>query len=124
MRLALAGGGTGGHVVPGLHVLEHLCAQGTAPVDVLWFAAGRAIEERVLARSPERLAGVALERVALRLEPEARGAPSWLRLAVRTPPETRRARAALARHESEVLLALGGYTTLPAVLAARTLGIP
>lgn len=122
MRLALAGGGTGGHVVPGLHLLEHLRARGTTPQDVLWFSAGRAVEERVLARVSERAGAVPIERVALALE--ARGAPSWVELALRTAPETRRARAALERHASEVLLALGGYTALPAVLAARTLGIP
>lgn len=124
MRLALAGGGTGGHVVPGLHLLEHLRERRAAPEDVLWFSAGRGVEERVLARLPERAGVLALERVVLALEPEASGAPTWLRLIARTAPETRRARAALARHESEVLLALGGYTALPAVLAARFLGIP
>jgi UDP-N-acetylglucosamine--N-acetylmuramyl-(pentapeptide) pyrophosphoryl-undecaprenol N-acetylglucosamine transferase len=122
MRIALAGGGTGGHVVPGLHVLEHLRARGAAPEDVLWFSAGRAVEERALAHLSERAGAVPLERVVLALE--ARGAPSWLELATRTTPETRRARAALARHGSEVLLALGGYTALPAVLAARFEGIP
>jgi UDP-N-acetylglucosamine--N-acetylmuramyl-(pentapeptide) pyrophosphoryl-undecaprenol N-acetylglucosamine transferase len=122
MRLALAGGGTGGHVVPGLHLLEHLRARGSLPEDVLWFSAGRAIEERVLAHASERAGAVPIERIALALE--ARGAPGWLDLALRTGPETRRARAALARHASEVLLALGGYTALPAVLAARSLGIP
>jgi len=122
MRLALAGGGTGGHVVPGLHLLEHLRTHGSAPEDVLWFSAGRAVEERVLAHASERAGHVPIERIALALE--ARGTPSWLDLALRTGPETRRARAALARHASEVLLALGGYTALPAVLAARSLGIP
>ena len=122
MRLALAGGGTGGHVVPGLHLLEHLRARGATPVDVLWFSAGRAVEERVLAHLSERAGSVPIERVALALE--SGGAPSWLGLALRTAPETRRASAALARHGSEVLLALGGYTALPAVLAARSAGIP
>ncbi len=124
MRLALAGGGTGGHVVPGLHLLEHLRAREAVPEDVLWFSAGRGVEQRVLAHLPERAGVLALERVVLTLEPEASGAPSWLRLVARTGPETRRAHAALARHQSEVLLALGGYTALPAVLAARALGIP
>lgn len=127
MRLALAGGGTGGHVVPGLHLLEHLRARQAVPEDVVWFSAGRVIEERVLADFRVRVGELALERVVLSLEADAggaSGAPSWLQLIARTAPATRRAAAALERHGSEVLLALGGYTALPAVLAARSLGIP
>lgn len=123
MRLALAGGGTGGHLVPGLHLLEHLEERGSAPEDVVWFSSGRGIEERVLARLGERSVSRPVERVVLPLESEG-GAPSWLRLAARTAPQMRRARRALTRHGSEVLLALGGYTALPAVLAARSLGVP
>jgi len=124
VRLALAGGGTGGHVVPGLHLLEHLEARQAKPEDLLWFSAGRAVEERVLARLDARAGELALERVVLTLEPESSGAPSWARLLARTPLETHRARRALKRHDSDVLLALGGYTVLPAVLAARALSIP
>jgi UDP-N-acetylglucosamine--N-acetylmuramyl-(pentapeptide) pyrophosphoryl-undecaprenol N-acetylglucosamine transferase len=124
VRLALAGGGTGGHVVPGLHLLEHLRARAAPPEDVLWFSAGRAVEGRVLARLDAHPGEFPLERVVLALEPGASGAPSFARLCARTPLETMRARRALARHGSDVLLALGGYTVLPAVLAARALGIP
>src|SRR5262245_12057810 len=102
MRLALAGGGTGGHLVPGVHLLEHLLARRRAPEDVLWCSAGRPVEERVLDGARARMEGLALERVVLGLEPEASGAPSWLRLVARTAPETRRAARALARHRSEV----------------------
>ena len=122
MRLSLAGGGTGGHLVPGLHLLEHLRARGIPPADVVWFSSGRAVEERVLARLSERAGEFALERLTLSLEGD--GAPSWFRLAARTAPETARALRALERHRSEVLLGLGGFTVLPAVLAARSLGIP
>jgi UDP-N-acetylglucosamine:LPS N-acetylglucosamine transferase len=122
MRLALAGGGTGGHVVPGLHLLEHLRGSGRPPADVLWFTTGRPVEERVFGPVTGRSEG--LERVPLALEPPGGGAPSLWRLAHRTWPEVRRAGRALERHGSEVLLALGGFTALPAVLAARTRGIP
>lgn len=122
MRLALAGGGTGGHVVPGLHLLDHLRAAGRSPEDVLWFTTGRPVEEHVFGGAGRRHPD--LERVALTLEPPGSGAPSLWRLARRTWPEVRRAGRALERHRSDVLLALGGFTALPAVLAARTRGIP
>lgn len=115
LRVAFAGGGTGGHIAPGRHLLEHV--EG-ALGDVLWFCTGRAVEERAFA-------GLAnAQRVALDLEPENGGAPSLARLATRTLPGVARARAELRRQRSEVLLGLGGFTTLPAVLAARSLGLP
>lgn len=124
LAVALAGGGTGGHVVPGIRLLEHLRERGQPPADVLWFGAGRPIEDRVLAGVGEVLGEVPLERVALLLEPKAGGAPSLARLLRRSMPEVLRARSALKRHRSRVLLGLGGYTSLPAVLAARSLGLP
>lgn len=121
-RLAFAGGGTGGHIVPGLHLLAAARAHGAAPADLVWFTSGRAVEEPALAG----LADLApqCERVVLPLEPSGGGAPGLLQLARRTLPATLRARRALRRHRSEVLLGLGGFTSLPAVLAARSLGLP
>lgn len=134
LRLAFAGGGTGGHLVPGLHVLAAARARGHTPLaDLVWFTSGRAVEERVLAGLPELVAPAQapagqpranVERVALVLEPEGGGAPSRSALVLRTPRAVSVARRALVRHQSEVLLALGGFTGLPAVLAARSLGIP
>jgi UDP-N-acetylglucosamine--N-acetylmuramyl-(pentapeptide) pyrophosphoryl-undecaprenol N-acetylglucosamine transferase len=123
LRVALAGGGTGGHILPGRYLLEHAHAAARI-ADVVWFQTGRAVEERAMAGLAERLAPIALERVALPLEPEGGGAPSLARLGVLTWPAARRARAALKRHRADVLVGLGGFTSLPAALAARSLGIP
>jgi UDP-N-acetylglucosamine:LPS N-acetylglucosamine transferase len=122
LRLAFAGGGTGGHIVPGLHLLERSLA-GDVPAieDLLWFTSGRSVEEHALRSVPLEQP---LERVILELEPRRGGAPSLPRLFTRTPGAVLRARRALRRHRSSVLLGLGGFTTLPAVLAARSLGIP
>jgi len=123
LRLALVGGGTGGHLVPGLHVLEHARARGGL-ADLVWFTSGREVEERVLGDLGTRCAPTPARRVVLEIEPEGGGAPSRARLVLRTPPAVMAARVALVRHKPDVLLALGGYTCLPAVLAARSLGIP
>ena len=124
LALALAGGGTGGHVVPGLHVLRHLVARGEALRDILWFGVGRPVEDRALAGLAELLGDVPFERVTLPLEPPRGGAPSLARVVRRTPTGVRLARRALRAHRSRVVLALGGTTTLPVVIAARLLGLP
>ena len=35
LRLAFAGGGTGGHIVPGLHILAAAREAGVAPLDLV-----------------------------------------------------------------------------------------
>ena len=133
LRLAIAGGGTGGHVVPGLHLLDSLQAaigQGDTAAtqldDLLWFHSGRRAEDRCLQELDRQALemDVALERVVLPIEPEGGGAPSLVRLSQRMVPAFFSARKAMREHGSEVLLGLGGFTTAPAALAARALGIP
>ncbi len=143
LRLAIAGGGTGGHVVPGLHLLDHLQAglqgHGEAgeagagdpgagePVeleDLLWFHSGRRAEDRCLAELDAHPSAPRLERMVLEIEPDGGGAPNLRRLSRRMIPAFMKARRALLQHRSQVLLGLGGFTTAPATLAARSLGIP
>jgi len=127
LRIAIVGGGTGGHVVPGMHLLGELMAGGgnLPPLaDLLWFETGRRAEVESMKRLELDLAGVPLERVRLTVEPPGGGAPGKGRLLARTPKAFLRARKALVQHKSELLFGLGGFTLLPAVLAARSLGIP
>jgi UDP-N-acetylglucosamine--N-acetylmuramyl-(pentapeptide) pyrophosphoryl-undecaprenol N-acetylglucosamine transferase len=124
LRLAFAGGGTGGHIVPGLHILAAAREAGVAPPDLVWFTSGRPVEDRVLAKLEERAGPVPCERVVLSVEPEGGGAPSRVGLIFKLPSSYGQALAALKRHRPQVLVGLGGFTSLPAVLAARRLGIP
>lgn len=123
VRLALAGGGTGGHILPGANLCEH-AARAAELTDVVWFQTGRAVETTAMESFERRVGGVPFERVVLRLEPAGGGAPSALELALKSAPAVLRARSSLQRHRSDVLLGLGGFTCLPAVLAARSLGLP
>ena len=123
-RWAFAGGGTGGHIVPGLHLLAHLDARGVELEDLVWFTSGRAVEERVFEEGTAEGPRPGLARVPLPLEPQGGGAPSLARLAARLAPTAWRARRALLAHRSEVVLGLGGFTSAPAILAARSLGLP
>ncbi len=124
LRLALAGGGTGGHVVPGTHLLRHL--KGSGGLDsLLWFGAGRTAERRALDGVEAHLdAEVSFTKVDLPLESPAGGAPRLRDLAIRFAPATRKARAALLADKTEVVCGLGGFTCLPVVLAARSLRLP
>ena len=124
LRLAISGGGTGGHIVPGLHLLEHLRESSDDLGDLVWFGSGRGVEERVLKHLPARTGRVPVEVLSLALEPPSGGAPNWVGLAVRTAPSVQRVRQALRAHRTQVVLGLGGFVTAPVALAARSLGIP
>jgi len=123
LRLALAGGGSGGHVLPGVHLIQHALA-GKALEDLLWFQTGRGAEDAAMDGFGAQLGGTSFERRLLRLEPRGGGAPSLARLALCTPASVLMARSALVRHGTQVLLGLGGATALPAVIAAHSLGVP
>ncbi|MCC7015284.1 MAG: UDP-N-acetylglucosamine--N-acetylmuramyl-(pentapeptide) pyrophosphoryl-undecaprenol N-acetylglucosamine transferase [Planctomycetes bacterium] len=121
MRVALAGGGTGGHIVPGRHLLSHTHQD---LGDVLWFCTGRPVESKAFAGLEHELGKVPMARVALSLEPDGGGAPSLARLALRNLPCYRKALRELRDHRTQLVLGLGGFTCLPVVLAAWSLKLP
>ncbi len=124
MRLAFAGGGTGGHSAPGKRVLEAVADRSERVEDLVWFTSGRAVEDLALQGVDGLVGEGAWERIVGRMEPAGGGAPGALRIASRLIPEILAARRALLRHRSEALLGLGGFSALAPLLAARSLGIP
>ena len=116
MYLWIAGGGTGGHVYPGLAVLEAL--RGLGPVDVLYVGGQGSVEERLAARAGLPFAGIpagglhglAPWRAARNLVKLALGFLAALRLGRRRRPD--------------VLFVTGGYASVPVALAAWALRVP
>jgi len=109
MRIAVTGGGTGGHVFPALAVGELLAARGHE----VFYVGSDGIEARLVpGRLPfYRIPAGKLDRTALRpgeLLRAARGLFAALALARRLRPQA--------------VLATGGYAAFPFALAARMLG--
>jgi UDP-N-acetylglucosamine--N-acetylmuramyl-(pentapeptide) pyrophosphoryl-undecaprenol N-acetylglucosamine transferase len=113
----IAGGGTGGHLFPGIAVAE--AARRRDPeTRIVFVGSGRGIEARVVPVSGfdlELLPGTPLRgrRVAGKLA--ALGALG---------AATVRARALVMRFAPDAVIGLGGYASAPAVLAARSRRIP
>ena len=108
MKIVVACGGTGGHAFPGLAVAEELRKRGH---EVTVWDSGRDIESSVM-RSWH---GAVFSTGAKQLS--ARNAFSIFRSILRCRKEMRRAKP-------DALLAMGSYSSLPPVLAARSCGVP
>jgi UDP-N-acetylglucosamine--N-acetylmuramyl-(pentapeptide) pyrophosphoryl-undecaprenol N-acetylglucosamine transferase len=114
--ILIAGGGTGGHVFPGLAVADALKA--LADVDVVFCGTARGIEARVV---PAR--GYRLEIMAA--EPIKGGGPARaVKGAAIAARETAKAVALVRRVRPKVVLSTGGYAAGPVSLAAAVLRVP
>ncbi len=115
--LVLTGGGTGGHYFPAVALGEG--AQGRWPGrPIVFVGAQRGIEARLLPRSPWPHLLMDVEGFAGRA-PWRAARSAWKLLLA-----WRRLTAAWRRHRPWAVLGTGGYGAAPALLAARTLGIP
>ena len=115
-KILIAGGGTGGHVFPGLAVADALRA--SADVEVIFVGTARGIETRVI---PAR--GYTLE--LLDVTPLKGGGPARaVRGALTAARATLTSVALLRRLRPRAVLSVGGYAAGPISLAAAALGIP
>lgn len=107
MKVIVACGGTGGHAFPGLAVAEELVKRGH---DVTVWDSGRDIESSVMKRWKGPTFSTGARQLAVK------NAFSILCSFFRCRKEMKRAKP-------DVLLAMGSYSSLPPVLAARSCGV-
>ncbi len=115
MRLLIAGGGTGGHLYPGLAVAEEVKARGG---EVLFVGTERGLEARVVpaAGYPLELVTVSgLKRVGL---------GARLRGLARLPAALGRSLAIIRAFRPDAVLGVGGYASGPVLVAAALLRRP
>ena len=114
-EIVIAGGGTGGHLFPGLAVAAELARFG-APLS--WLGASRGLEAT---RVPD--AGIPLRLLAV-TGAVGRSSLSQGSAALRLAPAILQAVGHLLRNHAGAVLAVGGYASVPGALAAGALGIP
>jgi UDP-N-acetylglucosamine--N-acetylmuramyl-(pentapeptide) pyrophosphoryl-undecaprenol N-acetylglucosamine transferase len=114
----ITGGGTAGHVLPALAIAEELEERGHPAESLHYVGARRGIETRLVPDTPYPhtfLDVVGLQRRAVRAN------VSFLPRLARA---ARTARRLLGELRPRVVVSVGGYASLPAVLAARRRRIP
>lgn len=118
----IAGGGTSGHVIPALAIAEALVDDGIDMEQIVYFGALRGVETTLVPPTGLRheffdVVGVKREMSWVALKNNISFVPRMLRA-------RRRAIAFFEEHRPRVVISVGGYASLPAVLAARRCGVP
>jgi UDP-N-acetylglucosamine--N-acetylmuramyl-(pentapeptide) pyrophosphoryl-undecaprenol N-acetylglucosamine transferase len=116
-RVIVAGGGTGGHLFPGIAVVEELRRR-NPKLSVLFVGTERGIESRVLPARGERVELIDVKPLMGKKPMElARSAFGLPRAAVQ-------ALSILRRERPQLVIGLGGYAAGPMLLTAAARGIP
>jgi UDP-N-acetylglucosamine--N-acetylmuramyl-(pentapeptide) pyrophosphoryl-undecaprenol N-acetylglucosamine transferase len=116
LRILIAGGGTGGHLYPGIAVAEEVTA--TAGGQAVFVGTSRGLEIKLVPQ-----AGFPLELVTVS-GLKRMGLMARLRGLGRLPRAFVDSWRILRRHRPDVVMGVGGYASGPLVLAAALLGYP
>ncbi|MFE2769407.1 glycosyltransferase [Streptomyces albidoflavus] len=122
-RLAVTGGGTGGHTYPALTAVRALQARLAAEdrsLDVLWIGTAEGLEAKVARAEGIPFTTVATGKIRRYANPLKMLGPANLKDMARVPLGVVQARRAISAFGPDVVLATGGYVAVPAGFAART----
>jgi len=117
LRVVIAGGGTGGHLFPGIAVAEEIRARG-ARNRVLFVSRGNEFEQAALARAGFPLETISVEGL------KGRGLWNQARVLFHLPWSLAQSARRLRVFRPELVIGLGSYSAGPVVMAAWLLGLP
>lgn len=117
MRLLIAGGGTGGHLFPGMAVAEEFLSRDQS-YEVLFVGTGHGIEARAVPAAGYRIELITAAGI------RGKGLFSQLKGATMMLYGYAQSRNILKSFKPDMVLGVGGYASLPMVLAAKGMQIP
>jgi UDP-N-acetylglucosamine--N-acetylmuramyl-(pentapeptide) pyrophosphoryl-undecaprenol N-acetylglucosamine transferase len=117
LSVVVAGGGTGGHLFPGIAVAGEFSAR-NARSRILFVGAGRPMEKKALALAGYPQRTIAIEGL------KGRGMRARARAAMKIPGALFRSAGILAGAGADLVVGVGGYAAGPVALAAWLKGIP
>jgi UDP-N-acetylglucosamine--N-acetylmuramyl-(pentapeptide) pyrophosphoryl-undecaprenol N-acetylglucosamine transferase len=115
--IVFAAGGTGGHLYPAIALAREFMRQVPA-VRAIFVGTGRAIESKIVAHEGFELVVIAARPV---MGQGLRGAASGV---LSLPGAIRQSLALLRKRQAALVLGVGGYASLPVLVAGRLLGLP
>ena len=117
LRLLIAGGGTGGHLYPGIAVAQTL-AERYPGAEVQFVGSGRPLEARILKEAGFRLNTLPVSGL------KGVGRIDLIRGILKLPGSLWAAWGIVRRFRPTVVLGVGGYSSGPPVLVASLAGVP
>ena len=116
MKLIIAGGGTGGHLFPGIAIAEEFKGRDTIN-EVLFVGTEKGIEARVLPKLGWSLRFISAEGI------KGKGGFARIRAVLKLVPGFFESIKIIKAFKPEVVIGVGGYASAPLLLAARFSGI-
>jgi UDP-N-acetylglucosamine--N-acetylmuramyl-(pentapeptide) pyrophosphoryl-undecaprenol N-acetylglucosamine transferase len=117
VKLIIAGGGTGGHIYPGITVAKTVLER-IPEAEIVFVGTRRGLEADVVPREGFELLFIDVEGFRRKLSPET------LATAYRAFKGVFQAKAIIKKLQPDVVVGTGGYVSGPVVLAAWLSGIP
>ncbi len=117
MKLSISAGGTGGHIFPGIAVAEALLAQNSAN-DVVFIGTTYGLEGKIIPQAGFRLLYIEAHQF-LGTSPIHK-----FRTMLRLMKGVSMAMGILRSEKPDAILGMGGFTSVPVVIAGVILGIP
>ncbi len=117
MRIVIAGGGTGGHLFPGIAIAEEFLKRDDK-TKVIFIGTQRGIESRLLGQLGYELREIDIEGV------KGRGIKALVKVVYQIPKSLWQSRRILRQFCPDIVVGVGGYASGPAVLTAHFMGIP
>jgi len=117
MRVVIAGGGTGGHLFPGIAIAEEFLRR-DKKTEVLFVGTQRGIESKLLGPSGYKLSTIDVEGI------KGRGIRALIKGFYQIPQSMWQSRRILKEFRPGIVIGVGGYASGPAVLAAYFMGLP
>jgi len=117
MRIVIAGGGTGGHLFPGIAIAEEFLRRDDK-AQIIFIGTKKGIEGKLLGQLGYELRTIEIEGV------KGRGLKAMVRSAYQVPQSMWQSRRVLKQFNPHIVIGVGGYASGPAVLTAHFMGIP
>jgi len=117
VHIVIAGGGTGGHLFPGIAIAEEFIKRDPRS-RVIFIGTKRGIEHRLLGPLGYELKEIDVEGL------KGRGVKALIKGLYEIPNSMWQSRCILKAFEPDVVIGVGGYASGPAVMAACLMGFP